>query len=102
MADYAYANPPYALRASHPHPLPDRCKFCLIPDTDEDTAFDLKLVVRVGGDLLIAGRDVALGMQCPVEQRVGRIRSKTVIRRQTSEWRITLTLIRPTRYALRA
>ena len=58
-----------ALRAGRADLLPDRRKFRLIPDPDQYAAFDLKLVVRIGGDLLVAGRDVALGMLRPVEQR---------------------------------
>src|SRR6478672_3259403 len=34
--------------------------------------------------------------QSPRKRGVGRIRSQTVIRRRTAEWRITLALIRPT------
>src|SRR6266481_805990 len=48
--------------------LPYRGQLGFVPDADQDAAFDLKLVVRVGRDLLVGSRDVAVRMQRPVEQ----------------------------------
>ena len=45
---------------------------------------------RVKNGILVAMNASTTAMPEPY-QRVGRIRSKTVIRRRTAEWRITLT-----------
>jgi tripartite-type tricarboxylate transporter receptor subunit TctC len=48
--------------------LSDRGEFGFIPDADQDAGFDLELVLGIGGDLFVAGRDVIVGVQRPVEQ----------------------------------
>src|SRR6266566_5585941 len=48
--------------------LPYRGQLGFVPDADQDAAFDLKLVVRVGRDLFAARGDVVVRMQRPVEQ----------------------------------
>src|SRR4051812_34783201 len=50
-------------------PRSDRRKLRFIPDADQDTMFDLQLLVGVGRDPRVAGGDVVLRMQRPVEQR---------------------------------
>src|SRR6201747_1104458 len=57
--------------------LPDRRQLRLVPDPDQDAAFKLKLVVGIGGDFCVAGGDVVLRMQCPVEQ--GRLQPRNDI-----------------------
>jgi hypothetical protein len=57
------------LQFGAPHDfLPDRGEFGFIPDADQDAGFDLELVLGIGGDLFVAGRDVIVGVQRPVEQ----------------------------------
>src|ERR1700722_9595329 len=47
---------------------PDCGEFSLVPDPDQDSAFDLELLARIGLDLLPARCAVTVWVQCPVEQ----------------------------------
>src|SRR3954447_15307760 len=53
----------------HPDAPPYRGELGFVPDADQDAVFHLKLLVGISGDFRIAGGDVVLRVQRPLEQR---------------------------------
>ena len=69
MTDYS------ALRALFDRAL-DRGQFGLVPNSDQDAILDLQLVLRIGGDLLVAGGGPAVQQPADVG-KTRTVRSRT-------------------------